>query len=294
MKKINFMGWKNCLEINSGNFKLIITTEIGPRIIGGFLNNGDNLFYVDPKTVDNNNNENEWNIYGGHRLWHAPEAMPRTYEPDNIPVAWDWDEKSDIVWVSSGTAPATGIHKSFTIEPLGNEKFRIVHSIKNDNMWEIELAAWALSVMAPGGVGVIPQPQGDKTALLPNRNLTLWPYTNMADPRLTWGEKYTLLRQDPQATTPCKIGFNCEDGWLAYVNNGTALIKRFEHLIDAEYPDNGCSIELYTNEAMEEIETLSPLYNLGPGETIIHIEEWEAKAGFGTIKTEADAERYFG
>ena len=23
----------------------------------------------------------EWHIYGGHRLWHAPEVMPRTYYP---------------------------------------------------------------------------------------------------------------------------------------------------------------------------------------------------------------------
>ncbi len=293
MKKVEFMGWKNCLEINSGEFKLIITAEIGPRIIGGFLNGGENIFYVDPETAGSSGGT-AWNIYGGHRLWHAPEAMPRTYEPDNIPIAWDYDEASGTVWLSSGTAPCAGIHKSISIEPLGNEKFRLIHIIKNDNMWEIELAAWALSVMAPGGIGIVPQPQGDKQALLPNRYLTVWPYTNMADPRLTWGEKYTLLRQDSNTQSPCKLGLNCEGGWLAYVNNGTALIKRFKHMVDAEYPDNGCSVEVYTNHFMQEIETLSPLYNLAPGESITHIEEWEAKDGFGTIETEADASRHFG
>lgn len=292
MKKVEFMGWENCLEITSGTFTLIITTAIGPRIIGGFLNGGKNMFYVDPNTAGSSGGR-EWNIYGGHRLWHSPEAKPRTYEPDNTQIAWDWNEKSGNVWVSSGTAPSTGIHKSFTIETLGNEKFRLIHTIKNDNMWDIELAAWALSVMAPGGIGIIPQPQGDKTALLPNRTLTIWPYTNMADPRLTWGERYILLRQDGNATTPCKIGLNGEAGWLAYVNNGTALIKRFSHMIDAEYPDNGCSVEIYTNESMQEIETLSPLYQLAPGETIVHVEEWEAQGDLGAMATEADVDRYF-
>ena len=28
----------------------------------------------------------EWKPWGGHRLWAAPEAMPRTYSPDNSPI----------------------------------------------------------------------------------------------------------------------------------------------------------------------------------------------------------------
>ena len=28
-------------------------------------------------------------IRGGHRLWHAPEAKPRTYALDNVPVPWE-------------------------------------------------------------------------------------------------------------------------------------------------------------------------------------------------------------
>ena len=50
MKKVAFEGWKNCVEIASGDFRLIVTTDVGPRIIGGFLGkNGKNIFHVDPK-----------------------------------------------------------------------------------------------------------------------------------------------------------------------------------------------------------------------------------------------------
>ena len=93
--------------------------------------------------------------------------------------------------------------------------------------------------------------------------------------------------------SPCKLGFNCENGWLSYINKGTVFTKSFEHFIDAEYPDNGCSIEIYTNEKMLEAETLSPLYQLGPGEEIVHVEEWCAADGAPEIRNEKDAAKFF-
>lgn len=290
MKTVNFMGWKNCVELKSGNFRIIVTTEMGPRIIGGFLGKSANLFYVNPETAGKTGSS-EWLLYGGHRLWHSPEIKPRTYAPDNAPVTVK-EMKEGIIFCS-GTEKSTGIHKSIRIKSLGNRKFKVSHKLRNDNLWDVELAAWALSVMAPGGMAIIPQPQGDKKALLPNRYLTIWPYTNMADPRITWGEKFTFLRHDAKAKIPCKLGLNCENGWISYVNKGVGLVKRFQHLIDAEYPDNGCSIESYSCSFMLEIETLSPLYQLAPGAEITHVEEWEGIEGFGEIKTEADAVKYF-
>ncbi|MGB9809934.1 MAG: hypothetical protein ACPLSA_07860, partial [Caldanaerobacter sp.] len=47
----------------------------------------------------------------------------------------------------------------------------------------------------------------------------------------------------------------------------------------ATYPDFGVSFETYTNDWMLEIETLSPLTKLKPGETVEHVEEWELYEG---------------
>lgn len=290
MKTVQFKGWKKCIELKSGKFKLIVTTEIGPRIIGAFLGDSDNLVYVAQETAGNTKNSKDWNIYGGHRLWHSPEAKPRSYAPDNVPV--EVKQTKNGISFSSGLENSTGISKSYSIKALKGGKFSITHKIRNDNMWDVEIAAWALTVMAAGGTAVIPQPQGDKNALLPNRYLTIWPYTDMSDKRFTWGNKFTLMKQDIKAKSPCKIGLNCEDGWLAYANHGVALKKSFTHFTNAEYPDNGCSIEVYTNDFMLEIETLSPLYILGPGEEIIHVEEWEAFK-VDEILTERDAAKHF-
>ena len=86
MKKVAFEGWKNCVEIASGDFRLIVTTDVGPRIIGGFLGkNGKNIFHVDPKLAGKSGGD-KWVNYGGHRLWHSPEIKERTYVPDNDPI----------------------------------------------------------------------------------------------------------------------------------------------------------------------------------------------------------------
>ncbi len=290
MKKTAFQGWKNCVELESGDFRLIVTTDVGPRVIGGFIGkNKHNIFNVD-KTLAGTSGAKEWVNYGGHRLWHAPEAKPRSYAPDNSKVTVK-EFKDGGVSFSAGTEKSTGIHKSMVIRPLGENKFKVEHHLRNDNPWEIEIAAWALSVMAPGGVAVAPQNKAP-FALLPNTFYAFWPYTDMSDPRYTFGKDFLMVRQDPKKKA-CKVGFNCESGWIAYVNKGTVFAKSFEHFVDAEYPDNGCSIEIYACEVMLEAETLSPLYQLAPGEEIVHVEEWFCADGAPELKTEKDAVKLF-
>src|SRR5512141_1831978 len=47
-------------------------------------------------------------FHGGHRLWHAPEAMPRTYMPDSeVGIK----ELADGVVLESPTEAGTGIRK---------------------------------------------------------------------------------------------------------------------------------------------------------------------------------------
>lgn len=275
IKKVSFQGWENCVELNSGDFKLIVTTDVGPRVIGGFLGNSENIFQVDPKLAGKNGGE-EWVNYGGHRLWHSPETLERTYMPDNDKIVARELEDGGVGFYSP-TENASGITKSIHIYPLGDNRFRVEHFLRNDGVWDIEVAGWGISVMAPGGVAVIPQSnEHDKKGLLPTKFLSVWPYTDMNDSRITWGKDFILIHQDAKAKNPCKIGTNCEAGWTSYLNDGVAFTKHFDHFLDGEYPDNGCSVEVYTCAAMLELETLSPLYVLAPGDELLHVEEWDA------------------
>lgn len=292
IETIKFCGWKDCIQITSGDFRIVATTEVGPRIIGAFLGNSENLLYVNPETAGKKGGK-KWDGIGGHRLWHSPEEMPRTYTIDNFKINYKTTRNSVIFYQPADSL--SGIEKSMEIIPGKKDMFRIVHTLTNRNAWKIECGVWAITMMAPGGVGIFPMPQGNKKALLPNISFSFWPYNNMADGRCTIGSKYTLVKQDRSIKNPLKIGYNCEDGWIAYQNMGVTFIKKFEHMVDGEYPDNGCSAECYTNDKMQEMETLSPFCELEPGESVSYTEEWHALAlNSPAVTSEKDAEKVFG
>jgi hypothetical protein len=64
------------------------------------------------------------------------------------------------------------------------------------------------------------------------------------------------------------------DTWAAYILNGEAFVKRSKADPAKTYTDFGCSFETFTNKEFLEIETLGPMTNLLPGETVEHIEDW--------------------
>ncbi len=268
-------NWKHCVKISNGSIELIATTDVGPRIIRFGFCDGENLFKEFPGMVGKTGGD-EWRVYGGHRFWHAPEAQPRTYAPDNSPVQYIW--KDNILKLVQPTEASTGIQKELTIimDPDKNT-VRIVHRLINHNLWEVTLAPWALTVMRSGGRAIFPQEpfRPHEEALLPARPMALWYYTDMADHRWIWGTHYIQLKQDTRAKKPQKIGMLNRQGWMAYLWDNDIFIKRFPFIDNATYPDFGCNCESYTNSDMLELESLGPLAPLSPkGGTVTHIEDW--------------------
>ncbi len=281
-----------CVELVSGQFRIAVTTQVGPRVIGGYIGDSGNIFRVLPIEPLPDKEDYGFRLYGGHRLWQSPEVFPRTYGPDNAKVIVT-ETETGVEFLSQPEEYA-GIEKCVVIEPLGGETFRLTHTITNRTAWAIELAPWALSVMAPGGVAVIPQHRSEEACpYTPHRSLVYWAYSDPNDPRLVYGKDYLLLKQDSSAAEPCKVGFNAARGWIAYVNQGVALVKSCEYDPEAEYPDNGCNVESYTCADFLEIETLAPLHILEPGETAEHVEIWTGLAGLPEIGSEADLDDRF-
>lgn len=284
--------YDNCVELVSGNFRIAVTQDFGPRVIGGFIKGGDNIFVVMPnepmKNVDTG-----FKLRGGHRLWHSPEAAPRSYAADNVPVKVTSTDEG-LVFDCEPEA-ITGIKKTITISQGEENCFVLNHKLTNCGLWDVTLAPWALSMMAPGGMAVIPQ--GRDTTRNPyamDRALTLWPYSKFNDYRLQLEDDYIFLKQDTKATSPIKIGYYASDVWIAYVLNGTAFVKLIEFYDQNEvnYPDNGCNLESYSCKEFCEIETLAPLFELAPQESCEHIEIWQAIADIPEIKTGEDFDKY--
>ena len=214
-----------------------------------------------------------WYTYGGHRIWLSPEGFPETYYPDNDKVLY-----SVSACGAEFAAPVqdiTGIQIIVKLEMAEDKpEIKITHTIVNNKETAIKGSVWCLSVMAPGGMALVPQPVED-TGLLPNRALVMWPYARFTDSRFTLCDKYLTVHQDINATEAFKLGINNTNGHAAYINKGQALVKYVEYQHGAEYPDGGCSTEVYTNNLFEELETLSPLYTLEKDEGMVHTETWK-------------------
>lgn len=271
---VPYGGWQKCLRLANNEVELIVTAEVGPRIIRfGFIG-GVNEFVEYPEQMGRTG-DTKYVAYGGHRLWIAPEVVERTKHPDNLPV--EWAPEGEGIRVTAPVEAGTGIQKSMRIwvDPHRNH-VHVIHRVINHNVWPVTLAPWALTVMAPGGRVIVPQepyrPHPD--FLLPVRPLVLWGYTNMSDPRWRWGERYIQLWQDVNAQKPQKFGALNTLGWAAYVNGDQVFLKRFPNDPKATYPDFGCNCEFFTNSRMLEVESLGGLSTLEPGGQVTHEEHW--------------------
>ena len=288
LEKINYHGWPNCYRYANDRVELMVTTDVGPRILHFGFAGAHNEFAEFPESLGQTGGDT-WAVYGGHRLWHAPEAVPRTYYPDNQAVALE--EHDGFIRLIQPTETATGIQKEIDIRLAPDAaKVIVTHRLTNRNPWQVELAPWALSVMRPGGTAIIPlPPRGEHPQdLLPTSSIILWPYTDMSDPRWTWGHKYVLLRQDAGRPRPQKAGVGAGGGWIAYANEGHLFVKTFAYVAGAAYPDLGCSVETFTNAEMIEIETLGPLTRLEPATAVTHTETWYLFGDIPLPHSEAD------
>lgn len=271
MRKINYGGWPNCIELSNGQIDLIATTDVGPRIIRFGFAHGKNIFKEFPGQMGKTGGD-KWTGYGGHRFWHAPEHMPRSYAPDNSPIEHHWDGKT--LKLTQPVEASTGLQKEMeiTLDEKQN-RVTVLHRLINKNPWAIEAAPWALSVMDGPGRAVFPQEPFTKQ-LLPVRPMALWGYTDMSDARWIWGKKFVQLKCDPAAKSAQKIGMMNTAGWGAYCTADEAFVKRFPFDAKATYPDFGCNTECYTNGDMLEVESVGALEKLEPEAKAEHVEQW--------------------
>jgi hypothetical protein len=269
MQQTEFNGWPtNILENKFVRLEFMLSS---PRIVR-FNPIGKPNMFVNLGNTFESNPYGDFYFRGGHRLWHSPEASPRTNIPDNEGAVVS--EIPGGVRIDQPTEPWTQIAKSLEIR-LNPERPQVIvrHELRNDGPWDVELAPWALSMMRQGGVGIFPQPI-ENTGLLSNRHVAIWPYTKVNDPRLIWRDDCILIRATP-SLPPIKIGYFNPHGWQGYWLDGVLFVKRFDPLPGAAFPDGGCNTETYCNDKFIELESLGVLGKLAPGATVTHTETWE-------------------
>jgi hypothetical protein len=267
----------------------IVTTSVGPRILGLVRPDGRNALAEVPDATLRCPGSGPFRLRGGHRLWAAPEDPRVTYRPDDDPT--EVEELADGVRVTTPTDSVAGTQRRMSVRVLGAGRFAVDHRVVNRADRVQRLAPWAITMMAPGGRAWLPllRRPFDEGGFQAQRNIVFWPYTRLADPRLSLGDGALELRTDrPELLSldaPVKVGTSGRRGWIAHWRDGLLLVKHARHDEGAVYADMGASAQVYANPTNTELETLGPLVDLAPGEGTDHHEVWEVR-----LVGEAEAE----
>lgn len=280
-------GWQRCACLVRDGVEVVCTLEVGPRVIRyGFVGE-DNVFGEISEDRGKTGGE-VFRLYGGHRFWLAPEVAGWTDYPDNAPV----EVKTDGDWLVL-TAPVelpSCLQKEIRLK-ISQGVVMVEHRVYHRGDCPVEVAPWAITVLRPGGVGLLPQEpfQPHSERLTPVRPLALWGYTDMSDERWTWGARLIRLRQTSSSRYQ-KVGALVTAGWGAYGVDSLLFVKRFPWETGATYPDFGCNAEMFTRHDMLELESLGPLRLLEPGAHLSHWEQWALVKPF--VLSEDDSQAY--
>jgi len=257
-------------SIENESLRLEYLTTTGPRIIGLYAKNVEGNLLAETPNMHWATPHGEFYLRGGHRLWTAPEDPFYTCPENGLDVI---EEKGSVTL--RGLVDASGLEKDIAFRLDGN-RVHLSHCVTWHGDQPIDLAPWSITQLRLGGMAILPL--SNKDGLQPDRNLVLWPYSQIKDDRLELHDDVVLLHGRAQAHA-FKIGSYNTCGWIAYALEDALFIKKFVVNETGRYPDMGCNVEAYVKDACIELESLGALEMLKPGGCMTYEETWEVFTG---------------
>lgn len=261
--------WGDVLWLEHGDAEIGVALEFGIRIVHLSVKGMDNLYYVQPNDLSDNFTSGDWRVYGGHRLWMAPESE-LSYCPDNNPVSYKLEH--DGVLITQQPDPALQIRKSIRITGLPDGTIALDHRIENLSDKTVTGASWGVNTLDGGGVAEI-NFNGER-GYNPRRVVSLWGYTDLHDPRIQFTKTRVIATHMADITDYFKIGLYVQPGEAVFTNKGQQMTINFEVAPMADCIDGGCNFELYMCTRFMELETLGVKTEIAPGKSAEHREIW--------------------
>jgi len=275
-KKVKFFG-KEAIEIKTKTFKIIVLTEVGPRIAFFGKIDSKNLLFWD----NENRSRGEWKLMGGHRIWvwrvDADESED-AYREDNFPC--EVKINKNFITVIGAKDPVFNIKKGLSIKIENNNKVYIDNFIINTGDMLYSCGVWSLTCTDPNFRGVkygIPlgdNSQWDCFRLVMFKKWGGGHTSHFNDNQIIFTEDMLIVEPkgiETKRMIEAPYGIICMD----IPEYQTTFIKKITYIPGAKYP-YGCNLAFYVGPEnfMVEMEAMSPSNTLKPGETIHLIETW--------------------
>lgn len=267
IEQIAYGNWGDALSLVNNDMELVVVTEIGPRIMSFKKGDGPNVLF---EGIDVDFGRGDWRLYGGHRFWISPEAE-HAFIADNEPC--EVETVGNTVRVFQ-RPDYNGLQKILEITPSPlTGGFIVNHILRNVGTLLYQGALWVLTCVQPSRVLA---PWGAGTTAWKSNMVRYWAtwdghHTNVASPQWKLTNDYVMVEPTGEEG---KIGLYSEEGYLANLRDDATFIKTYDPIVEGQYPDGGCNVELYTCKHFIEMETLSPNYVFHPGREYTHTEHW--------------------
>ncbi len=267
------------------------------------------LLWVNPaewgKVYDSLLHEEErvWHNYGGYKVWPAPQKKwggppdPRGSNLDggrwtgNITVPQG--QSAGIEMVSPKDENVTGLQMTRKVKLFaGTPKLVVTETFKNVSEAAITWSIWGVTQL-PGSLSGNSKYSEQSHIYFPlnpasKHEQGFWTLVEGGAKQFQPIDEGSLMQVSYHNETG-KIGADSVAGWIAHVDeiNEYAYIKRFQVHKPADYPDQGATVEVYTNGgdlSYMEVGVLSRLHTLQPGEEFSVTNEWYATKIGGPLR----------
>jgi hypothetical protein len=290
ISKTTYHGWPESYVLRNGKAEVTVVPRIGRIMQFGFA--GEEGVFWENRALDGVAavwNPTNWINFGGDKAWPAPEGEWSKHMRQTVwrpPPAFDGTPAQARVESNGDLVLTTTVDVFYGI--------RVERRIHLDSELPVMTITTSYERVADksikAGVWVITQLQNPERLYIPRAGKSQFSegYVSLSKaspPSLRLQPRWLSLERN--AGSAYKIG--ADAGTLLWVGKTVALRIDSPRVGDAEYPDKGSSVEIYTNpNPLEyiELETLGPLQTLKPGDRIERVNTYTL-----IRRTESDPDR---
>lgn len=277
VSRVDYNGWQGAYKMTNGTVELVFVPQIGRVMRYGYVGGANVLWNnteLSGKTTDLTSKTKEWLNYGGDKLWVSPQSV------------WNWPP--DLA-LDSGT-------QQVQILPDNHLLTTGMKSKAYGVQYQREI------ILAETGAGVTFKNTLTNSSAAPVE-WGIWEVTQVNDPTelnlpLYKGGKfptgyYNFKDADPgpgcmklgnyfatvtrSTTKSSKIGSDSPLGFILADVQGVKFRVMAKKIGSTTYPDEGCSLELYTNPdplKYAEMELMAPVEKVAPGKQTHYETKW--------------------
>ena len=278
IKKITYHKWEGAYQLSNKTVELVFVPQIGRIMRYGYVG-GPNILWenseLEGRTVDLKQPGTDWMNFGGDKLWVAPQN--RWGWPPDPPLDCGSQTVTELpnkhLLVTGMESQKHGIRFSRDIELAATGTgVTITNTMTNIGDKDVDWAIWEVTQ--------VDSPDLTRMPLHKSKVFTKGYYIfKDADPqlgRMKLTAKELTLQRDLKASS--KVGGNSPLGWIAAEKAGVRFEISAKVEKGANYPDDGCTSEIYTNPdplKYIELELLSPMEILSPHQATLFYHKME-------------------